>query len=317
MPRLEPNALLGKVWFQVRRRVEDAQREKVNDGDVVDLAALERQKTRQALLDDGDLDAADQRDAFALELRHDRLVGRVARLRVAYFAKARVRLQHDSVAATPFFEPVGSGTHRVCHHPGRRVAVRLDDLARHRRGRGKREVGQKLGVREVELELQRVAVDRLQAFDRCVVIELAGLPRLRQHAFRADEAPVEHMELCAAHARIEHALPRENVILCDQLALPAFERGIVGEVDAGLDPDCPRLAVGADLGQRHRRVRHQLHRPREMIVRVQRIEDHAVDPRAVEVRRLRIVAAVREWERHPQHFVHVRLRERGRDGQGK
>jgi hypothetical protein len=254
--------------------------------------------------------------SFALEAGDDRLVGRIARFRVAYFAKVRIRFQHDLLAATPFLEPVRSGTYRVCHYGRRGVAVCLDHLARHRRGRRERQVRQKLGVREVELQAQRVAVDRLQAFDPRVVIELAGLRRLRLHAFRADEALVEQPEGATPHTRIEPALPGEDVILRDQLALAAFERGIVGEVDARLDPDRPGLPVGADLWQRRRRVRYQLQRPREMIVRVQWIEDHAVDRVAEEVADcLRIESGLRGQERHPQHLVHVGLRERGSDKQ--
>jgi hypothetical protein len=58
----------------------------------------------------------------------------------------------------------------------------------------RREIGQELVVGEVELELQRVAVDGLQTLHRRVVVELARFLRFRDDGLGADEAPVQALQ---------------------------------------------------------------------------------------------------------------------------
>ena len=85
-----------------------------------------------------------------------------------------------------------------------------------------------------------------------------------------------------------------------------LERGIVGEVDARLHRDRPRHAVGGDLRQRGGGVRDDPVRPREVVVRVRRVEDRAVDVVRVDVAaRLRIEAGFRRRKRDPQHLVGI------------
>jgi hypothetical protein len=142
------------------------------------------------ILDDADLDAPDERKLPAAELR-ERAVVRVAALRIGLVAIRGIRLQHDLLSAAPFLEAIGARPHGIRHRPARAIGVRLDDFARRARGGDGREVGEKLVVGEVELELQRVAVERQQALHRCVVVELARFPRLRHDGLRAHEAAVE------------------------------------------------------------------------------------------------------------------------------
>ncbi len=304
----ERDALLREARLELRRRVEDVPDEVVRDRRVVDRPLLEREHPRRAFLDDADLDAAGQREPPALVLRDDRAVRGVAAVGEALVAEARVRLEHDPLAAAPLLEAVGPGADRVRHHPARAVGVSLDDLAGDGRRRRRREVGEELGVGKVEADADRVAVDRLKARDRLVVVELAALLRRCDEVLHADEATVEHLHRVRAHPRVHHPLPRVDVVLGRQLALLPLERRVVGEIDARLDADRPGLPAVGDLGQRDRGVRDELVRPRQVVVLVGRVEDHAVDRVAVDVaRRGGVEAGLRGREHRADHLVGIRL----------
>ena len=230
----------------------------------------------------------------------------IAALRIELVAKRRIGLQHDPLPAPPVLEAEGPGSHRIRHHPAGAVRVGFDHFARDPRGGDGREVGQELVVGEVELELQRVAVDRLQALDRRVVVELARLPGFRDDGLGADEAPVERLQRIRAHPRVEHALHPVHVVGGRQLPALPLEHRVVGEVDAGPDADRPGLAVGGNLGHAHRRVRHELVGACEIVVLVERVEDRAVDAvRVLVAGGLRIEARLRRGKRDAQHPVRV------------
>ena len=156
-------------------------------------------------------------------------------------AKARIRFEHDLLAATPLLQPVGTGADRVRHRPRARIAVRIDHLARNRRRGRRREVRQKTVRRVRELELQSCS-DRppSQSLDGRVVVEPARLLRLRDERVGADENLVEHLQIRRMDLGIEDPLPGIDVIGGDELALLSLERGVVGEIDARLQLDRPR-----------------------------------------------------------------------------
>ena len=181
----------------------------------------------------------------------------------------------------------GPGAHRIGHHPAARIGVGLDHLARDRGCRRGGERGQQVVVGAQQLDAYRVAIDRLQALERRVVVELAGLLGRGDRRRRADDGLVEDVGRRREHLRIQQALPRIHVIGGRQLALLPLERGVVGEIDAGLDLDRPGLAVGGDVGHRRRGVRHDRVGPRQIAVGIQRIEDDAVDLIRIQIVRSR------------------------------
>ena len=201
---------------------------------------------------------------------------------------------------------------RVLHRPAARIAVGLDHFARDGRRQHLREIGQEVVGRPLQLEPDRVAVHRQQPLHRRVVVELARLLRLGDGGVGALEEVVEHLQVRRTQLRIEHPLPRIDVVGRRQLALAALERRIVVEIDARLDPERPHEAVGGDLRQRDRGVRDELERPGQVIVGVRGVEDRAIDVIGIQVvRGLRIEAGLRDGERNAQHLVRVGLR-RGR-----
>ena len=116
----------------------------------------------------------------------------------------------------------------------------------------------------------------------------------------------------AFKARVEMALDRVHIVGRDQLALLAGERRVVVEVDAGLEPHREGLEIGRDLGQRHRRVRPDAHRPRQKLEAIGRVEHVGNHRGGIEVGDLRRVeAALGDADRVAQHF---RLANRGRRG---
>ncbi len=285
---MERDPVLDEARLQLVARVEHVRHEVGRHRHVVEIALLEREEARIRLLDDADLDAAHQRQLPAAKLRERTVVGKAA-FGIELVAKRRIRLQHDPLSAPPLLEAERPGAHGIRHHPARAVRVRFDHLARDRGGSDGREIGQELVVGEIELELQRVAVDRLQALHRRVVVELARFLRFRDDGLGADEAPVEALQRVRAHPRIEHALHPVHVVGGGQLAPLALEHRVVGEPDAGPDAYRPRLAVGRDVGHARRGVRDELVRSREVVVLVERVEDRATDAvRILVARRLRI-----------------------------
>ena len=73
--------------------------------------------------------------------------------------------------------------------------------------------------------------------------------------------------------RIGEALVRVGVVLGDELAPLALEGRILGEEDAGPDLDGPDAKVGGALGHAGRGERLDLHRPRQVVVGVEALED--------------------------------------------
>jgi len=74
---------------------------------------------------------------------------------------------------------------------GRFVAVRFDRLARDRAGEGKREHVREIQVRLLQPDDERVAVRRLQARHRRVIVEISARLRLRGELVEAAIFPVK------------------------------------------------------------------------------------------------------------------------------
>ncbi len=163
------------------------------------------------------------------------------------------------------------------------AAVRLDDLARDRRHDARRHELEEHVVGLLELDLQRVAVERLQALELRVVVEPAARLRGRDELVGADELAVEVEAPERAHPRVDQPLPAVDVVRGDELARLALEHRVRREVDAGLDPDDDRRAAVADFRQRPRGRRPQRVRALQVVVLEQRVEDPAADPAGVAV----------------------------------
>ena len=129
-------------------------------------------------------------------------------------------------------------------------------------------------------------------------------------AFGADEAPVEALQGIRAHPRIQDALHRVNVVGCRQLPALSLEHRVIGEIDAGPDADRPGLPVGRDFRRAHGGVGDELVRAGEIVVAIQRVEDHAIDAVGVFVPgSLRIEARLRRRKGDAQHLVRIALRQ--------
>ena len=309
----ERDALLDEARLQPVARIEHVRHEIGRHRHVVEIALLEGEQPRIRFLDDADLDATGQRQLPAAKLRERAIVG-MAALGIALVAKRRIRLEHDPLAAAPVLEPVGSGPDRIRHHPAGAVRVGFDDLARDGRGRDGRQVRQELVVGEVELAAASCS-GRWPAGPRS-----ARRSRTCRSPWPSRRSPPRRRsgrrELCSEFERIlgiEHALHRVHVVGGRELPALSLEHRVVGEIDARPDADRPRPAVGRDLRHARRRVRHELVRPREVVVPVERIEDRAIDAvRILVAGRLRVEARLRRRERDAQHLVRVGLRRRRR-----
>ena len=222
----------------------------------VEFTLLECQQPRIAFIQNRDLDLSDQRKALALEARIGSAICGVVAVGVGNAAKRRTCGQHDPLATPPILQLIRAGADRVGHHPTACIAVRLHHFAGHGRGRGTRQFRRQIKPRIVELHLQRIAIDYLQAFDWRIVVEFARNLGTGQHCIHADNPSVEHIEMRRAHAGVKRALPREGVVGCSQLASLAFKRGIVGEVDARLHAYRPGRAVVGAFRQCGRGVGH-------------------------------------------------------------
>ena len=193
------------------------------------------------------------------------------------------------------------------------LAVIFDHFARQSARRAA--VGQVIDEdveRRGQLDLERVAVDRLQPLDGSVVIELVRLARLRDRRSGAGDVGLDLADLRGAHLRVHHALDRIDVVLRDQLALLSLERGIVGEIDARFHAHRVGEAIGADLRHRHERFRRDLHRPREIVVAERRVENRVVEDVRVRVADLvHVEARLRDLEGVAEDLARIRG-ERGR-----
>jgi hypothetical protein len=105
------------------------------------------------------------------------------------------------------------------------LAVVLDDLARHRAVRDVRDRVVEQVVGRGQADDQRVRVRRLEAADLRVVVELAGLLRLRDQRVEALDLALDHERPRRAVLRIGVALDDVREVAGDELALAALERG--------------------------------------------------------------------------------------------
>jgi hypothetical protein len=250
----------------------------------VEVGLHELEDLRLRLLDDADLDAADLRQRLAAHRLDEALVLGIAALRIAQSAIVRIRLEHDARCFLPLLEPIGSGADRATHDVS---AGGLDRLARDGHGRQSREPFEQRVVGARELDLQGVAIDRAQACDRRVVVELcAGLAR------GVDDGPRTHDEIghrdVAARPQVgvEDARDRIDVVLRNQFALLALEHRIVDEVDPLLHLHRPHRAVVGDDRQRLRCARDHFRRNGKVIELVERLEEVDRYPSRQQIRAL-------------------------------
>src|SRR6266545_3829208 len=96
--------------------------------------------------------------------------------------------------------------------------------------------------------------------------------RLRAKLVETDELVAEQELVRRVDRRVHEPHEREYEVLRDELAAHALERRIGCEVDAFADSHRPRLRVVFGDRQRFGCERHDLRRPREIVVRQQPIE---------------------------------------------
>ena len=168
--------------------VEHRRRERRGHADIVEQAAVERQHPRLRFLQiamstvpvSGSLRPV---RPFAIAASPgSRPGGGYVSLRKSGFASSTIRCPrvHDFSRYGPV--PTGFSITR-CDV----VLVLVDDFARDSREARRRQPPFEAEVRLLEADAQRVAVDRLQAFDLLVVIELAGFACALERAFEPDQ----------------------------------------------------------------------------------------------------------------------------------
>ena len=158
--------------------------------------------------------------------------------------------------------------------------------------------------RLAQLDPQRVAVERLQALDLPVVVELAALHRLGVELAQADDSLVlERRQAGALELGVVDALEGVDEVLGDELARLALEGRIVGEEDARPDLEGEGPEVLRDLGHRLGGERLQLERPGQVVVGEQRVEDVRGADARVDVADLgRIESGLGDLEGVAQHL---------------
>ena len=207
--------------------IERARRERPLEAEDVELAVGEREPPALVLLDDADLDAADPRHRLALHLRDQRpVLGVVGREVPGEAAVLGVRGERDLRRAHPALEAIRPGTHRVGLDPAAGLGVGGDDLARHRGGRGVREHVREVRVGADKAQAQGVAIDRLDAGYRAVVVEAARPPRGVGERVEADELAGDEKRPRRAQCRIGKALERVGVVGGRELAPRAAKRRV-------------------------------------------------------------------------------------------
>ncbi len=228
-----------------------------------------------------DLDAADLRQRLAAHRVDERLVLRIGALRIADRSIARIRPENDLRRLAPLDQTIRTGADGPAHHVRAR---RLDGLARNGHRQHPGQLLEQRVVGGMEPDLQRVAVERAQAFDRRVVVHLrAGLARGVDDRARADDQLGERRVAAVAQVGVEMALDRIHIVLGDQLARLGLEHRIVGEQDSLLHAHRPRLAAVGHLGHRLGGVGDDLGRRGEIVELVERFEDVARDARRIEI----------------------------------
>jgi len=164
--------------------------------DQVVLAVQESEPAWLRLFDDVHLHAIDLRQALTPHLCRNRLRHRITRrglLGVELLAIARIALEHHTRRALPLGETVGSRANRMLH---RALGIGFDDLARDGAGQvAEGEVVDERRLRFLECDAICVAVDRAQAFDLAVVVELAALERCFAQRVHPCDALVDEIKL--------------------------------------------------------------------------------------------------------------------------
>jgi len=124
------------------------------------------------------------------------------------------------------------------------LSVGFDHLSRDGSGIRHRKHVQEAQVRPVQPDAQRVTVDRFQAGDRCVVVELSGLDCLGAQLVGADDLALDQPQPRTFHRWVEQAPDRIGVVAGREFARLALECRIRREEDSGLNLE---LAAAAGL----------------------------------------------------------------------
>ena len=271
----------------------------------IQLVFLKREPRRLLLFDDVDLDPPDLRHLLAFHRRGDLDVAWVAAgFGLPYeSSKIRVGFEDDLVRALPFLEAIGAGSNRVSIGV---VGVGVDDLARDRAVvRHGHEISEVV-VGLLELDLQRISVQRLQSVDPGVVIHPAAFFGVFLELLESHDAIDEAFEGRLVGGILE-ALDRVDVILRGQLALLALERGVRGKVNPLADLE--DIGPGLIAYHRHgfRRARNKLRRTRQIVVGHQRVEDRLVDGMRIVILDFhRVETGFGDVEFDAQHLVRIR-----------
>jgi hypothetical protein len=217
------------------------------------------------------------------------------------------------------FQHERPGAHRVLADL---VAVELDHLA----GQGGRHVrvghlGQhEAGRRARQLDLEGVAVQRLQPFNRRVVVEglLLGHQPLAQFRQAQHLGVFQAVEVGAFPLRVVMALQAVDIVFGHQFALLhhavlALEGRVVGEVDARLELESEGLEVVRHLGHGDQGVRPHargLGQEFEFHGRVEQARHHGVRVQVADLRR--VEGGLGNEEGIAQHLQGLHCRRRGR-----
>ena len=196
------------------------------------------------------------------------------------------------------------------------VGVGVDDLARDRAVVRHRHEISEVVVGLLELDLQRVSVQRLQSVDLGVVIHPAAFCCVLLELLESHDAIDEAFEGRLVGGILE-TFDRVNVILRGQLALLPFERSVRGKVNPLADLE--DIGPGLIAYHRHgfRRARNKLCRTRQIVVGHQRVEDRLVDGvRIVILDFHRVETGFGDVEFDAQHLVRIRCLA-GRRGGGR
>ena len=293
--------VLGFQLAVVEQPVQDA----AGQRNVVETALIEREQFGHLLLDDRNLDPRQRRQLAPLHRLHHGLQRRVAARGKRERPVARIGVEHHLRAALPVAQPERARADRFGHDVR---AGRLDGFA----GDGVRaEIREPLQYGVIdggELQPQRVPIDRLQPFDRRVVVELAGLPCRVDDRPHAEQQVGERGVAAALEVGIQPALDRIDVVLGDELARLPFERGVGGEQDSGRDPDRPGAAAVGDVGHGRGGVGHHPRRRGEVVELVETFEYRVRHARGVQVRDLLRIEIGDVRQRESQHLPRRRRR---------
>jgi hypothetical protein len=150
----------------------------------------------------------------------------------------------------------------------------------------------------LELHLEGVTVEHLDALEGRVVVELVLLARFLEERLRAEDGALDLREQGRGELRVHQPLDRIDVVLRRQLPLLPAERRVVVEVDARLYAKRVGLPAVGDFGHGGEGVGLELEGPHEVVVGHRRVEDRVDDEERVHVRDLlRVECRLRDFER--------------------